>query len=66
MQEQLDSSKYLKQHIDNMADSATSHRKINNIIGTRPHFYLFISSIESDAKGNIEQVLAEVYSRDIC
>ena len=27
--------------------------------------YLFISSIESDAKGNIEQVLAEVFSRDM-
>ena len=41
------------------------HRKINKIIGTRPHLYLFISSIESDAKGNIEQVLAEVFRRDM-
>ena len=43
----------------------SSHRKINKIIGTRPHLYIFISSIESDAKGNVEQILAEGFSRDV-
>ena len=38
MQEQLDSSKYLKQHIDNMADSATPIcAKCNSTIRPRQH-----------------------------
>ena len=37
----------------------------NQALSVYPYLYLFISSIESDAKGNIEQVLAEVYSRDM-
>ena len=43
----------------------SSHRRINKIIGTRPHLYVFISSIESDVKRNLEEVLSEAFSRDI-
>ena len=43
----------------------SSHRRINKLIGTRPHLYVFISSIESDIKKNMEDVLSECFSRDV-
>ena len=41
------------------------HRKINKIIGIRPRLYLFISSIESNAKTNMEEISSEDFCRDV-